>query len=148
MASSVSWFHSRTMLADSKARSSNCSTRSALCFVSRMVKSPAVRGRIKNNIAPGARSARPGDAGPVRALLGGENAPAVFVSSTNFCSTRCGERWVSDWSFLHLPGIFEPLLVVGRLLPPLVGRAGADQVHVGPEVFAARAGPVAGAVPL
>src|SRR5262245_11717169 len=38
------------------------------------------------------------------------------------------------------------MLVVGRLLPALVGRAGADQVHVGPEVLAVLAGAVAGAV--
>ena len=29
-------------------------------------------------IAPGAQTSRPEDAGPVRALLGGENAPAAF----------------------------------------------------------------------
>src|SRR5207249_6292080 len=33
----------------------------------------------ENAIAPGAQTVRPGDAGPVRALLGGENAPAAFV---------------------------------------------------------------------
>src|SRR5262249_41103835 len=47
---------------------------------------------------------------------------------------------------LQLPGVLEPLLIVRRLLPLLVGRAGADQVHVGAEVFAVRAGAVAGAV--
>src|SRR5262249_29249201 len=30
-------------------------------------------------IAPGAQTKRPGDAGPVRALLGGENAPAALL---------------------------------------------------------------------
>src|SRR5262245_58104218 len=38
-----------------------------------------------------------------------------------------------------LPGVLEPLLVGVCLLPLFVRRAGADQVHIGTEVFAARA---------
>src|SRR5262249_44146570 len=44
------------------------------------------------------------------------------------------------------PRVLEPLLVVGRLLPALVGLAGADQVHVGAKVFPVLARLVAGAV--
>src|SRR5262249_36510922 len=40
----------------------------------------------------------------------------------------------------------EPLLILGGLLPALVGRAGADQIDVGADVLAVLAGPVAGAV--
>src|SRR5262249_16766434 len=39
-----------------------------------------------------------------------------------------------------------PPLVLRRLLPAFVGRAGADQVDVGTEVLAVLAGPVAGTV--
>src|SRR5262245_51188048 len=46
----------------------------------------------------------------------------------------------------HLASLLEPLLVLGCCLPALVGRAGADQVHVGAEVLAIRAGAIAGAV--
>ena len=35
-----------------------------------------------------------------------------------------------------LPRFLEPLLILRRLLPAFVGRAGADQVHVGAEVLA------------
>ena len=34
-----------------------------------------------NAIAPDAQTSRPEDAGPVRALLGGEYAPAAFVGA-------------------------------------------------------------------
>src|SRR5262249_49196191 len=46
---------------------------------------------------------------------------------------------------LHLPRVLEPLLVLRRLLPALVGGAGADQVQVGPEVTALLAGSLTGA---
>src|SRR5262245_10539352 len=49
-------------------------------------------------------------------------------------------------SLLDLSGVLEPLLILRRLLPPLVGRAGADQVHVGTEVLLVLPGAVAGAV--
>jgi hypothetical protein len=49
-------------------------------------------------------------------------------------------------SFLHLPGVLEPLLILRVLLPALIGRAGADQLHVGAEVPPVLAGAVAGAV--
>src|SRR5262249_21696778 len=41
---------------------------------------------------------------------------------------------------LDLPGVPEPLLVLGRSLPALVGGARSDQVHVGAEVAAAGTG--------
>jgi len=47
---------------------------------------------------------------------------------------------------LQLARLHEPLLICRGLLPPLVGRTGADQVHVGAEVLAVLAGLVAGAV--
>src|SRR6516165_9868224 len=49
-------------------------------------------------------------------------------------------------SLLRLSGILEPLLVLGRLLPALVGRAGADQVDVGAKVFSVLASAIAGTV--
>src|SRR5262245_45686197 len=42
--------------------------------------------------------------------------------------------------------LLEPLLILRGLLPALVCRAGANQVHVGAEVLAVGAGTVAGAV--
>src|SRR5262249_51184794 len=47
---------------------------------------------------------------------------------------------------LPLSRIGEPLLIIGRRLPALVRRAGADQVHIGAEVSAVRTGAVAWAV--
>src|SRR5262249_17107874 len=49
-------------------------------------------------------------------------------------------------SLLDLSRVLEPLLVVGGLLPPLVGGAGADQVHVRAQVLTVLPGAVAGAV--
>jgi hypothetical protein len=43
-------------------------------------------------------------------------------------------------------GVLEPLLIRRRFLPALVGRAGADQVHVGAEVAAVFARAFAGVV--
>src|SRR5262249_41828823 len=37
----------------------------------------------------------------------------------------------------RLPGFLEPLLIARGLLPAIVRRAGADQVHVGAEVLQA-----------
>src|SRR6516162_6509394 len=47
---------------------------------------------------------------------------------------------------LLLPCLLEPLLIFRCLLPALVGQAGADQAHIGPQVLAVLAGAVAGAV--
>src|SRR5688500_4133811 len=46
----------------------------------------------------------------------------------------------------ELPRVVQPLLILGRLLPAFVGRAGTDQVHIGADVLAVRAGAVAGTV--
>src|SRR5262245_125452 len=51
-----------------------------------------------------------------------------------------------SYSLLQLSRLLEPFLVLGRLLPSLVGRPRADQVHVGAKIFAVLAGAVAGAV--
>src|SRR5215831_1323029 len=88
---------------------------------------------------PGAQTERRGGAGPAGGLLGGKD-PA------GRCHSRPLERRAIEPSLLDLSGVLEPLPVLRRLLPPLVGGAGADQVHVGAQVLLVLAGPVAGAV--
>src|SRR5262245_53778227 len=39
-------------------------------------------------------------------------------------------KWLRAVLCRKLPGLLEPLLILRRLLPALVGRAGPDQVHV------------------
>src|SRR3954462_15304760 len=83
---------------------------------------------------PGAQTGRRGGAGPAGGSLGGKG-PAGRLRSRPL-----GVRAIAT-SLLDLSGAPEPLLILGRLLPALVGGAGADQVDVGAEVLAVLAGP-------
>src|SRR5262245_13489036 len=87
----------------------------------------------------GAQTVRRVGAGPVGGLLGGKDP-------TGRARPRLSKLRAITTSLLDLSRVLEPLQVVGRLLPPLVGRSGADQFHVGPQVLAVLPGPVAGAV--
>src|SRR5262245_29197347 len=85
----------------------------------------------------GAQTGRRGGAGPAGGSLGGKD-PTGRVHFDPITGRSP--------SLLELHGLLQPLLVVRSLLPALVGRTGADQVHVGPQVLLVLPGPIPGTV--
>src|SRR5262249_7878539 len=81
---------------------------------------------------------RQGGAGPVRGLPGGKDP-------TGRLRSRPPERRAGSTSLLDLSRVLEPLLVVGGLLPPLVGGAGAGPVPLRAPALTALPGGLAGA---
>src|SRR5262245_16934049 len=74
----------------------------------------------------------------------------LYTHGKGFVNTQIGWRDRCPMKALpnplDLPGVPEPLLVLGRLLPALVGGSRADQVHVGAEVAAILARAFAGTI--
>src|SRR5262249_16764516 len=92
-----------------------------------------------NDVAAGAQTER-------RAVTGRARLAARAPRPLLFRDQGAARPIPHPWLLLLLPRVPEPLVICGRLLPALVGRAGADQVHVGAEVLAVLARAVAGAV--
>ena len=96
-------------------------------------------------IDSGAQTERRGRA-PVCFCLPARTHRPIVVPFTNCCLTRYDAGRASDSLFVHLPGVLEPSLVRGCLLPAFVGCAWTDQVDVGAEVLAIVTGAIAGTI--